>query len=80
MNLVRKSIILSENGHIQRDMSDETFWHGVVADAVAVLELGRVSDYFSMKMNSTVIIDHSDIYRPYLRHSYPIKSALAVQL
>jgi hypothetical protein len=47
MNLVRKSIILSENGHIQRDMSDETFWHGVVADAVAVLEPGRVSEKYT---------------------------------
>jgi hypothetical protein len=50
MNLIRKSIILSEDGHIQRDMSDKTFWHGVVADAVAVLEPGRVSDLFPAKI------------------------------
>jgi hypothetical protein len=42
MNVVRKSIRLSKDGRIQRDMSDEIFWNGVVADAIAVLEPGRV--------------------------------------
>ena len=44
MNVVRKNIRLSEDGQIQRDMSKETFWDGVVANAAAVLEPGRVSD------------------------------------
>jgi hypothetical protein len=46
MNLVRKNIRLSEDGQIQTDMSDETFWNGVVADAIAILEPGRVSSSF----------------------------------
>jgi hypothetical protein len=46
MNLIRKSLRVSKDGHIQRDMSDGTFWDGVVADAIAVLEPGRVSDSF----------------------------------
>jgi len=41
MNVVRKSIRLSEDGQIQRDMSDETFWDGVVANAIEILEPGR---------------------------------------
>jgi hypothetical protein len=44
MNLVRKSIRLSEDGQIRRDMGDETFWDDVVANAVEILEPGRVSD------------------------------------
>lgn len=45
MNAVRKSIRLSEEGQIHRDMSDETFWNGVVANADAVMEPGRVSEH-----------------------------------
>jgi len=41
MNLVRKSIRLSEDGQIRRDMAEETFWDGVVANAVEILEPGR---------------------------------------
>jgi hypothetical protein len=41
MNVVRKSILLTEDGQIQRNMSDETFWDGVVANAIEILEPGR---------------------------------------
>jgi hypothetical protein len=43
MNVIRQSFHLSEDGEIQRNMSDKTFWTDVVADAIAILEPGRVS-------------------------------------
>jgi hypothetical protein len=50
MNVVRESILLSEDGQIQRNMSDETFWDGVVANAVEILEPGRVSDILQTRL------------------------------
>jgi hypothetical protein len=50
MNVVRKSILLTEDGQIQRNMSDETFWDGVVANAVEILEPGRVSDILQTRL------------------------------
>jgi hypothetical protein len=70
MNLVRKNIRLSEDGQVQRDMSDEAFWNGVVADTAALLETGRVSN---SRLNWATITNHYDIYRSYRQLSLPIK-------
>ena len=76
MNVVRKSIRLSEDGQIQRDMSDETFWDGVVADAIAILEPGRVSDNLSVRVIIVGMTSYSGVHSLYRQLSMPTRPAL----
>ena len=79
MNVIRQSVHLSEDGKIQRNMSDKTFWDGVVADAIAILEPGRVSNPLQI-YHQVSSLNYFDVCRLYHLLSFPIKIASMVCL